>query len=217
MNLFISLYSCHSIERYNEILFCLKSNINNNYIKRILVLDEGFDFEGISTDKLEIIQYSKRPFFSDFFQYFKDNEINIISNNDIWFDSSIKYANLIRKSEVLALTRRDQVDSKYILLERCDSQDCWFFFGVPKIELNFYLGIPGCDNKILFLLKTNNWIISNPSKIIKIYHEHGSNYRTYSNIDRIPSPYLWVKNQNIFQWNLMYIFQKILTLFQKFK
>ena len=60
---------------------------------------------------------------------------------------------------------------------RCDSMDTWIFHSNTIIKkeneikaFNFYFGTPGCDNKIIYLLKILGYEVFNDPKCIKTYH-----------------------------------------------
>ena len=76
------------------------------------------------------------------------------------------------------------------------SQDSWIFKSPIVIDerSNFLMGKPGCDNRIVQILHENGYGVRNPSKKIKSMHYHQTNYRTYSNIETIPGPYLLIKS-----------------------
>lgn len=58
--------------------------------------------------------------------------------------------------------------------------------------MDFQLGKPGCDNRIAYLFKDAGLLPINPCKKIKSYHYHSSGFRTYTQKERIPRPYLLV-------------------------
>lgn len=89
VNLYISLYPEKIKNRFNEIEKCLIQNINNPNINQIIVLNEGFQSEFLNHIKIRNINFVKRPFFSDFYSILENDVINIIANNDIYFDNSI--------------------------------------------------------------------------------------------------------------------------------
>ena len=75
------------------------------------------------------------------------------------------------------------------------SQDSWIFRGkvtIPKY-CDFFLGIPGCDNRIAWELKEVGYLMSNPTLSIRNFHIHESDFRTYSEATvKIPRPYLFI-------------------------
>jgi hypothetical protein len=202
MRLLISLYPIKNPNRSEEILKCLKGNLENNYLEKIIILNEGFnDLEMIKNDKIEVINLNKRPTFNDYFSYFKNNDVNIIANNDILFNNSLSFIFYLKlkANEVLALSRYE-MNNKIFRAKYGDSQDTWVFgpnFNKGKCNFDFYLGIPGCDNRIAGVLYSNKNRVYNPAKLIKTMHFHSSNDRNYSSMDRIYGEYLNIKPTNI--------------------
>ena len=45
---------------------------------------------------------------------------------------------------------------------------------------NFELGIPGCDNHIIYLLKVLGYRVHNEPYLLKIYHNHGTDKRNFN-------------------------------------
>lgn len=196
INLFINVYSFKNEQRFNEVFECLKRNISNPSIDRIVCLDEGFNFTGLDTSKCVIIPVDKRLTFSDFYEYLYGNEINIIANNDIYFDTSIKLLKriILFKNVFVGLTRREE-DGTLFRSDLGDSQDVWAFYSKPQFLSNckFYLGVPGCDSKLLFKAWNKKYLIVNPAFSIKCGHLHKLGNRSYTENDRVFDPYLRVR------------------------
>jgi hypothetical protein len=95
ITLYISLYQVKDEQRKNEILSCLNANLINKQINKIVILNEDFEHDNLSSPKIEMIKITKRPFFSDFHSYLKNDSVNIIANNDIRFDNSLKKINYL--------------------------------------------------------------------------------------------------------------------------
>ena len=178
INLFINYFEHKNIERKKELDQCVRNNLNNNNIKCII----------INSDKRITYNY----YFNFINKYTSENDINIISNLDIYFDETIKLAEDMGINDCYALARWDVLpNGEFKLFDRADSQDCWIFKGkIKPIYGDFYLGQPGCDNRIAFEIQKAGYNISNPSRTIKSYHIHNSNVRNYSRKDLISPPYL---------------------------
>ena len=201
INLYISLYNEKNSDRQNELHKCLFKNIKNSYIDAIHILLEPNDYEIFKSlagfKKVFVYKIKSRPTYAMYFniinQVTAPNNINIISNTDIYFDSSLlelKEAainNVLNKNTCIALSHNEAV-------KRRDSQDAWVFLGSidKKIDnSNIMLGIAGCDNVILHEIKKAGYKIINPSLTIKSYHMHSSNKRNYINnntVTRYTSP-----------------------------
>lgn len=178
INLFINYFEHKDIERKKELDQCVKNNLNNNYIKCIIIN---------SNDRLTYNDYFKL-----INNYTKEDDINIISNLDIYFDDTILYSQKMNYDDCYALTRWDVLSNGEInFFNRTDSQDCWIFKGkIKNIFGDFCLGHPGCDNRIAFEIQRSGYNITNPSLTIKSYHIHNSNIRNYTNKNLVHPPYL---------------------------
>jgi len=187
-------------KRQDEIDLCLIINNNNKYIDEIhLLVEELYDLSFISnTTKIKQIVINKRLSYQDAFRYYNinlSNQICILSNADIYYDDSLnilKYVNFNFKT-VLCLTRyEDNIDNELKLLCGTEydytinkntkgmkkfgpsiwTQDCWIWkdYQININNCDFHLGIPGCDNHIVYLFNNNNYNIYNPSKLISSNH-----------------------------------------------
>ena len=173
MILITQLYKTNSA-RYNELLKSLKQNVQNKYIKEIILLnEEKLDLQEVNSSKIKQIIINKRLTYKLAFDYSENNikhgEIVILVNSDIWFNNTIKQLNSYDMTTlVIALTRYDCLKKKefhkmfkqfneYKLLNRPDSQDCWIFQNPIKLQhdYNFKLGIPSCDNRIAWIIKNS--------------------------------------------------------------
>jgi len=184
-NLFTTYYNENNRERAEELRTCLIKNLNCEWISKVYVLSEiGID-KFLSQLNVNVITISRRPTYNDFIRNVNrvsgDNDINIISNSDIYFDETL---NIIKdlniKKNCFALTRWDILsDRRARLTEISGSQDCWIFQGkINHVKGEINLGVPGCDNRIAYEIEQAGYLITNPSISIKSYHLHKSNYRS---------------------------------------
>ena len=208
INIFYQFFINKDNERNNELRFCLKQNVLNKYITKIYLLNERIytDTElGISSNKIIQINIKERIFFKnvfDFIQKFNIYGYNIIINSDIFFDNTI--SNLFKSDihinkKMYALVRYEydgyDIKNSKILQINGDSQDTWILhsnFNIlpEQTEIfNFKFGVPGCDNKIVYLMTTLGYSILNDPLFIKSYHYHNTNIRNYNNKDKVKSPY----------------------------
>jgi hypothetical protein len=175
IRLFINTYTDKNEARNKELEKCYAIN------------QEVFGLENV-------ISFNFRLPFSDFFAMInlvaQKDDISIIANSDIYFDTLYGIGNL-KENEVYALSRWDGNH----LYDREDSQDAWVFKGKIKTvaNCNFGLGIPGCDNAIAERLQRAGYTVLNPSKSIKTIHLHSSNIRNYDRRTTVPKPYLLIK------------------------
>ena len=145
-----------------------------------------------------------RPTFTELFRLCKPDCLNVIANSDIYFDGFglQKAEESIRTSVVYALSRHDvDENGEATLWEHRDSQDAWIILGGPhEIDADFPMGVAGCDNSLLHILRSAGLTVSNPSRTIAAYHLHNVKWRSYlvnpdgtarggDKIERIPPPY----------------------------
>lgn len=179
INLFVNYYSDKNHNRQKELDFCLKKNLDNKLLNTV------------------VINSQERMTYNDYFRLIRDyskdqNDINIISNLDIFFDASVVLVEKMEPNSVFALTRWDysMETGETNFFNRRDSQDCWIFRGhADNVYGDFCLGHPGCDNRIAYEFAKANWKISNPSLSLKTYHVHSSNVRNYNQKLTVPGPY----------------------------
>jgi len=193
-------------ERLKELEYCVRKNNKNPLIDLIiLVVEEGTsDYLIPKGEKIKIEIAKKRPSYGDLFRIALNNLIDskgliIIANSDIFYkkEDILKIRERINDNEVFALSRWD-FNFKGLRSHHntWDSQDSWIFKNtILPGEYDIKLGIPGCDNKIAYELNKAGHILKNPSKTIRSYHFHESDYRTYNEEDRIPGPYFFINTE----------------------
>lgn len=194
IRLLINLYPMDEGERLEEIATCVRKNIENPVISEIVVLDEGFPKqEPLQNSKVQVVRIESRPDFADYFDHLSPDGINILSNNDIWFDDSLKKLSLLNPGpyDLLTLTRTE-AGGKLYKAEQADAQDSWIFLGKaePLKNCTFPMGIPGCENRLAFLFFAKRYRVLNPAKVLRTHHEHASQQRGYQNAERIAGHYL---------------------------
>lgn len=197
INLYTSYFISNDELRQKEIDFCLEQNIKNENINKIYILSEEPTIPFNST-KIELI-YHPRPTFKDFFTVINENtledEINIISNSDIFFDDTVLLTHqFLDKNTVICLLRWEFNDNPRIQIMRADCQDSWMWIGkIKDLDYSdFYLGKNGCDNRIAWEFKNKGYNLINPCTKIKTYHFHESNVRTYISDSAIQGPYQFI-------------------------
>ena len=217
MFLYTTYYKEDNNYRRNELLTCLKINISNTAISKIIVFNEGDSIAHLAPGKIEEVFIGKRPTYQDFINYINANsntdDIHIIANTDIYFDKNIevlKHINL--KDTCLALSRWDTADTiKPRLYNHNDSQDVWVFKGPVKQQLkaNFPLGVPRCDNRLMYQLQEAGYKVLNPAFSIKVFHIHkGQRALTYTegdNLHNLKPPYGYLYPHNLYGfWQTLY-------------
>ncbi|MBE9490657.1 MAG: hypothetical protein IMY67_10215 [Bacteroidetes bacterium] len=214
IRLITSYYLDSNSDRQSEIDECLSNNVNNEYLDEILLFCKSIP--NTKNKKIKIIK-SNRPTFNDFLTHVNDitgeEDINILSNTDIFFDKSLnKLKQFPIKGKVLCLLRweRNKEGASKIKTIRADCQDSWIFKGKIKtgdMWLDFHMGKLGCDNRICYEFKNAGYKLENPCFLIRSHHLHNTNKRNYKetlvgqeghsdNKDVIPPPYEWVQPVN---------------------
>ena len=179
MNVLVTqFYKPENEDRFNEIKYCLKRNIENFLIDIIAIHVKPSDIQYLEeSKKIKIFEVADRATYQCLF----DSEsligegLIIIANSDIFIEEdAIKLClQNIQENQMYALSRWD-----------LDEDD------IP-------LGIPGCDNRIAYELKEAGYEVINPSKRVKTYHYHLSNYRSYKEIDRLEGEFYCITPSGI--------------------
>lgn len=165
MNLFINTYTDKNPERDKELQLCLDWNKMNN-------------------PSANVYELVGRPTFKEVFNVINSvtdrDSINIIVNSDIYLPEN--FVCNPEPGECYALSRWDiQPDGSAVHYNNSGSQDTWIFRGAIRMVegANFTQGVPGCDNKIAYLLTEAGYKVTNPSTTIKTYHLHLVDSRKY--------------------------------------
>jgi len=201
MHLITTLSKSSSDERNNEYITCLKNNNQNKHIKSITILSEDKNIQTLTNNiyKAKTIITETRPTFKIIVDYINNNfstgDIIIISNSDIYYNDSLKYVNF-DKNYAYCLTRwhKDKVQDDWFHGGFPASHDTWIL-KVPIIvnDINFYMGVLGCDSRFSYQLFKNKYFTINPSYLIKCYHFHISQVRTWKDEDILCGDYLGIK------------------------
>lgn len=173
-------------ERQDELRECWRRN------------DEVFD---------EVVKAAGRPTFNDLFSMCDPDAVNVIANSDIYFgQKDVSLIAMIPHGHCWALSRWDADATGYAKLhDHPDSQDAWVFNGRPDgIDAPFAMGVPGCDNRLAYLIREAGYNVSNPSRTVRAMHLHGVQWRSYlhdaegharggEKKEVVPGPYAFVK------------------------
>jgi hypothetical protein len=183
LNLIVQYYRCSTAERQEEINTCLRMNLLNPCISELhLLTEEVFDFATYpNNEKIHQINIHSRLTFEHAFAYANKGPVSatwILSNADIYFDGSLIHLNGAKLDDtVFALTRHDiQKDGTWKIVDPAFAhgcQDAWIFKTPLPLDIlfaKFYLGIPGCDNRIAYEFINAGYKVINPSNKISIFH-----------------------------------------------
>jgi len=197
VNLFTSIYTDKSPIRQKELIYCLNKNINNAHIDKIYLFVDG-EVELPNSDKLVIIPF-QRPTYRDFFNLIDRTvtareDISMVANTDIYFNHTLSQLAL-NERQCIALSRWDDKIGGLKLHNERFSQDVWIFRGKMRNVnfCDFFLGIPGCDNRIAYELHSAGYALYNPATRIQAIHYHRSDLHNYDGRTlKIQRPYLFI-------------------------
>ena len=157
--------------------------------------------------KLTIFPLTERLTYKFAMQYMStlpSGDYAALINSDIYFNETIYHLwNANFKNTCIALLRYNATLNYAMKKEgaaqpeifigktypRPDSQDTWIFQVDDLVEhkqkesweeLNFRMGIPGCDNTIAGELIRRRWMVSNPAFTIKTIHIQDEGIRNYN-------------------------------------
>lgn len=198
INLFINYYQTDNSRHQQEIDTCLARNLENHHIDLIFGIAESLP---VSHPKLIFIQSATIPTFSDFFALANGYNYNLSSNIDgiysVFANADIyfgEFPKLPGPNECFALLRWEEERDGHAAIfsennqPRADSQDVWIFKGLIKpLAADFYMGHPGCDNRLAYELEVAGYKVTNPALTFKTYHLH--NYRQDTEKTAVPPPY----------------------------
>lgn len=193
INLFVPVYKSESPARQRELNLCLDLNEKNPLLSVIPIFKQDRVSFGEMVNRVNCLA--------------DDDTISIIANSDIVFDESIALARGIQENEVYWLSRYDgvriegdSINTKAAYLNtNIESSDSWIFKGKINVSnIDFQLGTWGCDGAFANRLKRAGYRIWNPSRSIKTYHVHESNFRT-NQFPQAPKPWNGVAHCSV-EW-----------------
>ena len=187
--LYVNFYTDKAPSRQQELVYCQTMNGNLKSIDQIyMIVDDVDRYKQWKIDypKIQLHFMANRPTFADFFKLANQTQshskqINIISNTDIYFTSSLdRLKTFDWQNRALCLSRQDTIVSY--------SQDIWAWQGPMKNiseQSSFFLVVPGCDNRIAYVLHSSGYNLHNPAKTIIAHHVHQSMVRNYTDASRL--------------------------------
>jgi hypothetical protein len=200
IRLFTSAFETEDAQRRSEYRLSLERNLANPFIAEVCLLVEGNVADLPHSSKIRTRHIEGRPRYDDVFAWINKtaavDDISLIANADIWTDSSIGVLeDSLDRDECYALARWEGEH----VLDRNDSQDVWAFRGrVRNVRGDYPIGVPRCDNRILYELQESGYNVRNPSYSIRVHHAHEGSREEYgasgSNFVEPPYRYLWPHN-----------------------
>ncbi len=196
MILLINYYLDKDPSRQAELDRCLQLNASHPLIESIIVFHEK-DVLVPFYEKIVLVEFEGRPTYSDFLRIGNMYEgVKILANSDIYFNHTLRYADLIKPRQIFALCKWKHGKQLKFCNNR-GSQDVWIWRGEVYVEATFGLGILGCDNKIAWLFHTAGYSVISPSISIQCVHMHKSKERNYFNTEPLPPPYVRLRYHTI--------------------
>jgi hypothetical protein len=209
-------YIDSSIERYIEIVTCLKRNIRIGKFKHIYLINErrytAAEMQ-LSAEEMEqvtqiVYDGGARMTYAHACRLVAEEGLHgyiVISNSDIFFDDTLDNllsTSLMHRRACYALLRFEYNGEND--LNTCklwgpvnDSQDTWIYhtrFSPSEkfVEnVNFMLGKLGCDNVVAYRLFEDGYVLYNEPYVIRTYHYHMKR-NPPKDSDVIPVPYMRV-------------------------
>lgn len=199
--LMVGFYRDPEPNRMRELLTCLDRNLGNSLIDEVHVFTEDRclgvptatrrqqlvqEHPSLTHPKVRLVDHRRRVSYRDFFDRANQKLLGrrvIIANADIYFDESLAHLdNVSLDGKFLCLSRWDlHADGSAHLFAHTYSQDAWIFQApIRAFKNDFLLGLPRCDNRIVWEAQRVGLAVSNPSRTIRAYHLHLSGIRNYT-------------------------------------
>ena len=211
-HLLVGTYTSTHPVRYSELLDCLERNLENPEIECVHAFqeDDGVNYPSerhiaaLRHPKIKVIEVGHRMTYEEYFKYANINlqgKCCMMANSDIYFDNTLsKIKPELLKKYFFACSRSHVRADKSVEFDPQAScaQDAWFFCPPVKIptDCKFHFGLPGCDNKIVYLMATQSGLkVVNPSRTIHLFHHHASNIAGYG--PQVPGPHWNVAPQEL--------------------
>ncbi len=210
LHLLTQIWKHPNPKRFEELQVALLKNAQNPYVHKIHVLLDGDDaidtlakIPSHLMDKIVHVPISGRINYKVSMEYLSqlpETDFGALINTDIYFDHTIRWLwNISMKNTCMSLLRHETTldfalngvgNTPVLFGPRSDSQDTWIFAvkdlkdhlaaGESWNELDFNLGVPGCDNAIAGELLRRRWVVINPSLTVRALHLHKQGGRTYN-------------------------------------
>jgi hypothetical protein len=181
-------------ERRREIDACLRKNLENPFLDRIVIVDHSAPEHSRSLDHAKIdwvnldcrARPCGRPTYEDWFRLANEHcqspyDLSIVANADIYFDETLGLVKAWDLSDTCLALSRHEVHADGTAHLECwhNSQDAWIFQGFirPVRDIDYPLGIYYCDCRLARELRHADYYVANPCHTLKAYHLHLSGVR----------------------------------------
>lgn len=219
--LVINLYKDPLPERTQEILTCLRLNLDNEYISKVHIFLENYEdfpeFYELKSEYEEKIIVNKtihRMSFKKIFDYTNKNIVNtqcIVANNDILFNEDLSKIRGMDPRDIISLTRHE--DDGELLQNRhrtaiCSS-DAWIFRSpmldnLEELPDDIIIGTFYSDVVLnYYIYESEQYSAWNPCGDIIIKHCHKTtehDHTTKSKKEAIDTHNYYVKKFNKYDW-----------------
>jgi hypothetical protein len=200
MILLVPAYPSPDHARRGEIALCLRANLANAEIARVVVFGQP---DTAAHAKLESVAAGERPTFAEMFAFAGQfaGEVVIVANADIYFDATLAQAAGIRPGEMFALSRWCPETQRICGPPMDSGADAWIFRApLPDALLTalraeprqIAQGMPFCDHRLARLALDAGLRVINPSLSVRAWHMHATALRTYTHADTIGGAYAWL-------------------------
>lgn len=202
--------------RKNEIIDTLKRNTSVDQLTKIILLNEKIysktelGLNDKQMNKIQQVNIGKRLSYRDVFDFVQKSGLKgyiVFTNSDIFVDKTIEniYITPLKAEKTFMAQLRFEFNPTQKFLQQSKlygewisySQDSWGYHTnfQPSIDIvskifDIPFGKPGCDNKLIYLMRILGYNIINNPYLIKTYHHHSSQTRNYDVSDTLASPYM---------------------------
>jgi hypothetical protein len=195
VNVYVNYYTDKNPIRDAENNFCIEKHLQSDVIDAVHLIIDHDTLVPFANKKIVLHYNDNRPTYWDFFELINEADpwdVNIVMNTDCFIDdkSLQLIKNNIEPDECWCLNRlemkSDRVSDAVLEVVPRSSQDAWCLRGriFNRPAFKFQLGIPCCEHKLAFQMVTSKYLVTNPSNDIRLYHNHRSNIRHYTDILR---------------------------------
>ncbi len=212
--LLINAFNAPCEIRRKDFKKCLDKNLENEFIDEVVVFISDNDRLDVLPIHHKVrtvkVQPGHRPTYREFIDHANSiitstEDLTIIANTDCYFDGSLgELRNFDLRFHCVALSRWEEKPDGSIALEcPVNSQDAWIFQGRirPIVNIDFSLGIYGCDNRFAWQSTRAGYVNINPCHSVIMRHVHFSEYR--NNGSTIGGPKETVMQVNLETCNLL--------------
>lgn len=190
-------YKPTQLARQREIDSCLKKNLDNPLIDRMILLNETQLDLPVTNAKIQQEVIGERLKYSTVIKWIAEkappNTYCVFANSDIYLDETWKNLWATKMEDrFLSLLR---YENNELFGPRSDSQDTWVILSdsVKKrtwdyASIDFIFGKAGCDNAINIEMLRAKFTVTNPALTLKTHHLHSSQVRNYDPQDIVDKP-----------------------------